>query len=219
MESTERVRSHFERDAQRFDAIYEEEKKSAFARFVDRYVRGVVVERLHLVRALAPAKGAWSVLDMGCGPGRFSVDLAKRGAARVLGVDISKEMLDLAKRAAAAQNVAERCEFVLSSFRDLQVKETFDMSLGIGYFDYLENPIEDLQKMAHFTKGHVLASFPKRYEWRVPSRKLRFMLTGGFVRFYSKAEILRLFASIGVPADRLYLIDLGRDYVAVARIV
>ena len=219
MESTERVRSHFERDAQRFDAIYEEQKKSAFARFVDRYIRGVVVERLHLVRALAPARGEWSVLDVGCGPGRFSVDLARRGAARVLGVDISKEMLDLAMRAAASQNVSERCEFVVSSFRDLQVKETFDMSLGIGYFDYLENPIEDLQKMAQFTKGHVIASFPKRFEWRVPSRKLRFMLTGGFVRFYSKAEILRLFALIGVPADRLYLIDLGRDYVAVARIV
>ena len=219
MESTERVRSHFEKDAQRFDAIYQDEKKSAFMRFVDTYVRGVVVERLHLVRALAPAKGNWSVLDVGCGPGRFSVDLARRGASRVLGVDISKEMLDLANRAATAQSVQERCEFVVSSFKDLQVKETFDMSLGIGYFDYLENPIEDLQKMAQYTKGHVIASFPKRFEWRVPVRKVRFMLTGGFVRFYSKAEVLRLFESIGVPADRLYLIDLGRDYIAVARIV
>ncbi len=219
MESTERVRSHFERDAQRFDAIYEEEKKSPFARFVDKYVRGVVVERLHLVRALAPAKGEWSVLDVGCGPGRFSVDLAARGAARVLGVDISKEMLDLARRAAAAKKVEDRCEFAVSSFRDLQVKEMFDMSLGIGYFDYLESPIEDLQKMAQVTKGHLIASFPKRFEWRVPVRKVRFMLTGGFVRFYSKAEILQLFSAMGVPADRLYLIDLGRDYVAVARIV
>ena len=100
MESTERVRSHFEKDAQRFDAIYEEQKKSAFDRFIDKYVRGVVVERLHLVRTLAPVKGTWSVLDVGCGPGRFSVDLATRGSSRVLGVDISTEMLDLAKRAA-----------------------------------------------------------------------------------------------------------------------
>lgn len=219
MESTERVRTHFERDAQRFDAIYDEAEKSAFARFVDKYVRGVVVERLHLVRALAPAKGHWSVLDVGCGPGRFSVDLAARGASRVLGVDISTEMLDLARRAAASRKVETTCEFATSSFRDLEVKETFDMSLGIGYFDYLESPIEDLQKMALHTKGHVIASFPKRYEWRVPVRKIRFLLTGGFVRFYSKAEVLHLFARIGVPADRLYLIDLGRDYVAVARIV
>jgi ubiquinone/menaquinone biosynthesis C-methylase UbiE len=219
MESTERVRNHFERDAQRFDAIYDEEKKSAFARFVDKYVRGVVVERLHLVRALAPAKGEWSVLDVGCGPGRFSVDLARRGASRVLGVDISKEMLDLARRAAVSQKVETRCEFVVSSFHDLPVKETFDMSLGIGYFDYLEDPIEDLQKMARFTRGHLVASFPKRFEWRVPIRKVRFLLTGGFVRFYSKGEILRLFGAIGVPRDRLYLIDLGRDYVAVARVV
>ncbi len=219
MESTERVRTHFEKDAQRFDAIYQDDQKSAFSRFVDKYVRGVVVERLHLVRALAPARGTWSVIDVGCGPGRFSVDLAKRGAARVLGVDISQEMLDLAKRAATSQKVESQCEFVKSSFKDLAVKETFDMSLGIGYFDYLENPIEDLQKMAEVTRGHVIASFPKRYEWRVPVRKVRFMLTGGFVRFYSKAEVLALFAKIGVPPERLYLIDLGRDYVAVARVV
>ena len=219
MESTERVRTHFEKDAQRFDAIYQDDQKSAFSRFVDKYVRGVVVERLHLVRALAPAKGTWSVIDVGCGPGRFSVDLAKPGAARVLGVDISTEMLDLAKRAATSQKVESQCEFVKSSFKDLAVKETFDMSLGIGYFDYLENPIEDLQKMAEVTRGHVIASFPKRYEWRVPVRKVRFMLTGGFVRFYSKAEVLALFAKIGVPPERLYLIDLGRDYVAVARVV
>jgi len=219
MESTERVRTHFEKDAQRFDAIYQDDHKSAFARFVDKYVRGVVVERLHLVRALAPAKGTWSVIDVGCGPGRFSVDLAKRGAARVLGVDISTEMLDLAKRAAAANKVESQCEFVKSSFKDLAVKETFDMSLGIGYFDYLENPVEDLQKMAEVTRGHVIGSFPKRYEWRVPVRKVRFMLTGGFVRFYSKAEVLALFAKIGVPPERLYLIDLGRDYIAVARVV
>src|SRR6188768_1965781 len=129
MEPTERVRSHFKRDAQRFDAIYEEKKKSPFARFVDKYVRGVVVERLHLVRALAPARGEWSVLDVGCGPGRFSVELARLGASRVLGVDISKEMLDLAHRAAAAQKVEAKCSFVVSSFKDLQVKEMFDMSL------------------------------------------------------------------------------------------
>ena len=54
MSTEKRVLEHFHEDAVRFDAIYEEQKKSAFARFVDRYVRGVVVERLHLVRALAP---------------------------------------------------------------------------------------------------------------------------------------------------------------------
>ena len=112
-----------------------------------------------------------------------------------------------------------RVEDLGGKVQDLQVKETFDMSLGIGYFDYLENPIEDLRKMVQCTKGHVFASFPKRFEWRVPVRKVRFMLTGGFVRFYSKADVLQLFTEIGVPADRLYLIDLGRDYVAVARVI
>lgn len=220
MQSTERVRTHFENDAQRFDSIYVDANKSAFSRFVDTWVRGVVVERLKLIRTLVPVKGEWSVLDVGCGPGRFAVDLATRGATRVLGIDISQEMLDLAKALADKHGVTKRCEFAKTSFKEFDVNATekFDVTLGIGYFDYLEDPLFDLKKMVQHTRGHVFGSFPKRYEWRVPIRKVRFMTTGGFVRFYSRAEVEELLRQSGVSSQDAYLIDLGRDYLAVARV-
>ncbi|GAA1394700.1 hypothetical protein GCM10009639_29130 [Kitasatospora putterlickiae] len=44
-----------------------------------------------------------SVLDIGCGTGLYSRELKRRGAARVLGHDISEGMLGLARRAERAE--------------------------------------------------------------------------------------------------------------------
>ena len=52
----------------------------------------------------------------------------------------------------------------------------------------------------------------------MPIRRLRFALAGGFVRFYSAARRRRCSRAAGVPEDHLSLIDLGRDWVAVARV-
>lgn len=45
-----------------------------------------------------------SLIDIGCGPGAYSVELAKRGA-NVLGVDISRKMLDKARNNAKMKNI------------------------------------------------------------------------------------------------------------------
>jgi len=72
-------------------------------------------------------------------------------------------------------------------------------------------------KMLGMCRGKVFASFPKRWEWRVPTRKLRFLLERGFVRFYSRRQILRLVHECGLSPERISLIDLGRDWILVVR--
>ena len=67
------------------------------------------------------------------------------------------------------------------------------------------------------SRGKLMVTLPKRWEFRVPIRKIRFLLERGFVRFYSRREIFLLASAAGVPSDRLSLIDLGRDWVAVIR--
>ena len=69
MSSPDRVQQHFDKDAVRFDAIYEE-RKPFHQRIVDHLFRRVVVERFRLVCNLAPSRGEWSVLDIGCEGGR-----------------------------------------------------------------------------------------------------------------------------------------------------
>jgi 2-polyprenyl-3-methyl-5-hydroxy-6-metoxy-1,4-benzoquinol methylase len=217
MNSRELVRSYFDRAAERFDAIYEADKPLA-QRLVDRLFRRVVVERFHLICTLAPVRERWSVLDVGCGPGRYAMALARAGAARIVGVDVSAAMIELARQEAERSGVAERCAFSVSPFAEFRSEERFEVVVATGYFDYLEDPAADLQKMVRHCRGHIYASFPKRWEVRVPIRKLRFLLAGGFVRFYNRGEVLGLFEAVGVGLDRVVLIDLGRDWIAVARV-
>jgi ubiquinone biosynthesis O-methyltransferase len=63
-------------------------------------------ERLEsqLVRELVGDVGGRRVLDVGCGDGKFALELTKRGAV-VTGIDASAAMIDAAKRRAAQHNV------------------------------------------------------------------------------------------------------------------
>jgi len=216
MSSSERVQKHFDKDAVRFDAIYEE-AKPAHQRFVDRYLRGVVVERFRLVCNMAPSRGEWSVLDVGCGSGRYGLALAREGATRALGLDFSGKMIDIARDAATRLGLAERCRFEVAEFLEHPVDGAFDMVLAMGYFDYLRDPLPHLKKMVGLSRGMLVASFPKRWEWRSPTRKLRFMMGNAFVRFYSRGEVERLVSGAGLPAERASIVSYDRDWILVAR--
>src|SRR5262249_44023565 len=95
--------------------------------------------------------------------------------------------------------------------------EKFGAVVAMGYYDYLEDPAPHLRKMiasASPDGGRVFASFPKRWTVRTGLRIARFKLARGFVRFYSRREVLDLFRQEGKIAF-LSLVDLGRDLIAI----
>jgi 2-polyprenyl-3-methyl-5-hydroxy-6-metoxy-1,4-benzoquinol methylase len=212
MRSLERVNSYFDREAERFDAIYERDKP-LHQRLGDWLFRRVILERYSLVVNAVGAPSS-SVLDVGCGPGRYGIELARRGARRCVGIDVAAGMIDIARREASRAAVADRCEWVVSDFLSYRSAETFDAVVAMGYFDYLEDPLLHLRKMIAHARGRVFASFPKRWTVRTGLRVVRFRLARGFVRFYARGEVLALFREAGQVAC-LALVDLGRDYVAV----
>ncbi len=63
------------------------------------YQRDVILP--NILRVLAIKKGE-KVLDLGCGPGFFSVTFAKLGA-KVIGADVSKAMIDVARENSPAE--------------------------------------------------------------------------------------------------------------------
>jgi 2-polyprenyl-3-methyl-5-hydroxy-6-metoxy-1,4-benzoquinol methylase len=217
MKSLELVRDYFNREAQRFDAIYDQ-RKPLIERIVDRAFRAVVVERFHLICNLAPTPGPWTVLDVGCGSGRYALALAAAGASRVVGVDVAASMTDLARHQADAAEFGGRCEFHTSPFLDFRTDERFDVVVATGYMDYLEDPLPHLGAMVRRCKGRLFVSVPKRFEYRVPVRKLRFALERGYVRFYGRGEFETLAHAAGIKPERLSMIDLGRDWIAVMRV-
>ena len=50
-----------------------------------------------------------TVIDFGCGTGAEAVEMAQRGARRVIGLDIREEWLIAARARADAAGVADRC--------------------------------------------------------------------------------------------------------------
>jgi SAM-dependent methyltransferase len=91
------------------------------------FTKGTEQEVAFLVEALGLEPGM-QVLDVGCGPGRHSLALARRGIA-VTGVDLSGDFVGLARAAAMAEDVADRTEFVVADVRDLGFDADFDAAI------------------------------------------------------------------------------------------
>lgn len=213
----EKVRDHFHDDASRFDAIYEEEK-GPLASFIDNYWRGVVQKRLELnVEKLRPFAGK-KILDVGCGSGRFCIAFAKEGAEKIVGIDFAKGMIEIANKLAAEAKVADKCEFVVGGFPEAIDKSEapFDACTGNGFFDYIENPVPIITAMRELTKGKLIMSFPKAFEWRVPLRRFRFWLKGTPLFLYTEKQTRDILVRSGVTDYEF--IHLDRDYLVVANV-
>ena len=88
--------------------------------------------------------GKEKILDLACGFGRHSLELARRGFA-VVGVDITKEYIEDATKQAAAENLP--AQFLHMDVRDVNFAEEFDVVLNMadGAIGYLENEEENLK--------------------------------------------------------------------------
>lgn len=211
----DKVRDHFHDDAERFDAIYAE-KKGIFARLADNYWRGVVQKRLEVnVEKLSPLDGK-TVLDVGCGSGRFCIAFARKGAKKVLGIDFAHGMIEIAEKLAAEAGVADKCEFRVGAFPACinESEGPFDASTGNGFFDYVEHPVPIITRMRELTNGRMVLSFPKAVEWRVPVRRFRFWLKGTPLFLYKEAQVREILAASGI--EKYEFIHLDRDYLVVA---
>ena len=95
------------------------------------------------------------VIDFGCGTGAEAIEMAERGARRVIGVDIQERFLAVARERALAAGVADRCDFVTSP------SEPADVIVSIDAFEHFSDPAGILRTMRAMLKptGCVLASF------------------------------------------------------------
>jgi SAM-dependent methyltransferase len=181
------VAEYFDRHAVDFDTIYAS-RKGPIRSLRDRVTRGTVVRRLDFVKEAAARERPESVLDVGCGSGRFAIDLAL-GGSKVIGLDFAPDMLRLAREQAEKAGVAEKCTFLDLDFMTWEPPQAFDLVLAIGVLDYIDDAEPFVARLAGVAQGSVIISFPRALHPLVPMRLVRLRLSGCPVHFYRRSTV------------------------------
>ena len=206
-------RQFWNSEADAFQRIYTH-RKSRFANALDQYFRKDMYERFAFtIEHCEPIKNR-TFLDVGCGNALYSLELARKGAAKVVGIDISEVMIGLCKQSCEDQNLTDRCTFLQTDLLDYNPDSKFDVSFGIWLFDYIRNPLPVLKKMREVSTDKAIMAFPRLWTWRAPIRKVRLARKGCDVFFYSKAQIEKLMRDAGFK--RQEIVKVGKLYCVVA---
>jgi SAM-dependent methyltransferase len=107
------------------------------------------------------------ILDLACGPGRHTIEFAKRGY-RVTGVDRSPFLLSRARGRAAAAGV--EVEWIQRDMREFERPQAFDLAINMftafGYFDDKSEDLRVLSRLwASLTSGGALLIDVISKEW------------------------------------------------------
>ena len=128
------------------------------------FTKNTVREVDFLLEELALQPGD-SVLDVGCGTGRHSIELAKRGYA-VTGLDLSSEMLAKAKEASKAAGVS--VEWIRANAAQFSLTKQYDAAICLceGAFgllgkedDPIDQPLSILRNIAQSIKPQAKVIF------------------------------------------------------------
>lgn len=115
------------------------------------FTKGTEQEVDFLIEALGVEPGS-RILDVGCGPGRHSLALARRGM-RVHGIDISATFVEVARLAAQREELAETATFERLDARISDFPPVFDVAIclcqgAFGLMDHLSHDLEVLAGIA-----------------------------------------------------------------------
>jgi tRNA (mo5U34)-methyltransferase len=97
-----------------------------------------------------------TVLDIGCNAGFYSIEMKRRGARHVLGIDFDKDYLDQARFAAEVCGVDIELR-QMSVYQLGEISDKFDVVLFMGVFYHLRHPLLALDLIhAHVAKDLVV---------------------------------------------------------------
>lgn len=147
----------------------------------NEFTKNTLAEIDFIIEELGLAEGCF-ILDVGCGTGRHSVELARRGY-RMTGVDISSGMLAEAKE--AAEKAGVEVEWIQADAASFKAKEVFDAALCLceGAFGLLGSDDDPLK--------HELAILRNINRALKPSAKVIFTVLNGlaFARKHSQQDV------------------------------
>ena len=209
------VKEYFNGAADDFDAIYS--GSGPIWRWVNRHFRRDMYERYRLTFEASGDITNKTVLDIGCGGGRYSIEFAKRGAAQVVGLDFAPNMLEMATRHAKEQGVDSSCEFAIGDFMQIKFDQRFDVCVAMGVLDYIVDPLPFIERRKSVAGEQLIISFPSKSLIRTPIRKLRYKFKRCPVYFYDRPTIEGLMKNVG-EYEIIKIPGQGMDYFVSAKV-
>lgn len=201
-QNKEKQERYWNRDIWNFDSIYTHKKKR-FLNYLDNKFRWEVYARYdYTIKNSQPIEGK-SVLDIGCGTGKFALEYARQKAKEVIGIDIAANMINLCKQRAKEENLDSICTFLKTDPFDFKTDKIFDICIGMGLFDYITDPIPVIKRMKELTSDRIILSFPKKGTLRALIRKIRLGIRGCDVHFYYKDEFIKLMEQAGLKVHSI----------------
>ncbi|KIO46631.1 MULTISPECIES: bifunctional demethylmenaquinone methyltransferase/2-methoxy-6-polyprenyl-1,4-benzoquinol methylase UbiE [Sanguibacteroides] len=109
------------------------------------------------------------VLDVACGTGDFSMEALKHGVKKVIGADISENMLTVAREKAKERKLTEQLDFRYGDSENLEFPDnTFDavtVAFGVRNFEHLEKGLTEMYRVLKPGGKVVILEFstPERF--------------------------------------------------------
>ncbi len=213
MQESELIQKHFEKIARDFDGIYDRGDTSVKGA-INKLFRKGVHDRL-AVTLEEFGSDSKTVLDLGCGSGRIALHLATKGMS-VTGIDYSLEMIELAKGYLKKFNensdIKLNINFKYCNFmKEFESNNLFDVTLAMGVLDYIKEPVPFLKKMKSLTREKLIVSFPAKFHFQTPIRKLWLYSKKCPVYFYTRNRISEIYNSLDISNYKIR--DIAGGYV------
>ena len=110
------------------------------------------------------------ILDVCCGTGRFSIEVAKKGA-RVTSLDFSREMLNILNQKACALQLNKNIDPLQTDVHKMMFKDdTFDGCICITAIQLINDYLSVIREISRVLKpnGFLIMNFPNLLGWYFP---------------------------------------------------
>ena len=135
----EQVKTMFNNIAGRYDFL-----NRVLSMRVDVYWRNRAIKRL---KKYQPK----TILDVACGTGDFTIAALKTGATKIIGVDISVQMLEAGIKKINDKKLADKITLIEGDSENLQFeKNTFDactVAFGVRNFENLQKGLDEIYRV------------------------------------------------------------------------
>jgi len=144
------------------------------------------------------------VLDVGCGVGRWSRVLARRGA-QVTGIDLSPTMVAQARQRAQRAGLIDRCRFMTQDLAALEAGEHFDLILGVTVLQHILDTRALRAAVTRMTEH--LAEGGRMVLLEAAPTRLASECDSTIFKARRRSEYLELFASCGLRLQAITGVD------------